>query len=744
MRTFLFALSLTFVFGPSGTGLAEPPAAKRPLTFQQARSGRGIVQSVTRWRWRPGHAELVRVTTQARGKERKRVLLAMDAETGTERTLFELSTLDEKVAKKPGRVRGMGRSGAKSLTWTQDGKAFCALVKGHLVWVDLAADTARTLTSFPVNEPISDVRVAPSGSGVAFCKDYEQWVVPTKAGDPYPLTTGGSEVMRNAGLDWVYPEELGHSTGTWWAHDGSALAVLQLDQTNVPEFSVPRVLPLHAKARTMRYPKAGDPNPKPALRVLPVEGQGDGVAVDLGDAEYLARVAWVPDNKRLLAVTLDRDQRHARVLLCDAATGRSKLLFEERDAAWLDVPRAPHFVNDQDFLWFSQMTRPLGQWQLRSVSEEPRDVLALSGGTVQSAGRPSLDLKAGHALANVRTYPRSESVVDVDTATGRQKAWRPGEVGEATSVRATWNDAATHALVTWSSPARPSRTALFRKDGTKVRDIGDGKGAGFDQVAWATFEDGSVSIPDVDPKTVGVVHWRLWKPAAFDPDKQHPLIVHTYGGPNARMIRPSWSRGALWISYLTQLGYLVAQIDGRGSGGQSRAFTRLVNGCLGRCEMDDQARAVQELAKRPYVDGTRVGIYGWSYGGTMACNGVIFRGDVFKAAVAVAPVTDWRLYDTIYTERFMGRPQDNTKGYDHASTVKAAKDLDGHLLLIHGLADDNVHAQNTYRLVEALLKAKKTTFDVMTYPDRGHGIGGPAHSDVFRRLLAWFDEHLDP
>ena len=725
---------------------AKEAPAKLPLTFAQARSGKGIIQRIVDWCWRPGHADLVRVRT-AREKDvmTKHELLAMDPATGVERVLFDLLPLRDAVPKKKHSVAGIGRAGAPWIWWTRAGTAFCTRVRGNLVWVDLAKGSHRVLTR--LEERVSDVRVAPDGSAVAFCKDYDQWVVRTDEGDPYPLTTGGSEVQRNAGLDWVYPEELRYRTGTWWAPDGTAVATLQLDETHVPTVSLPRLLGTHPSAQTLRYPKAGDPNPVPRLRVLGVDGRGNGVDLNIGDGEYVASVTWVPDSSRLLVVTLDRAQRRLWMRLCDAKTGESQVLFEEEDEAWLDVPRPPHFVDDHRYLWKTQTTTPFASWVLRSLpdassTDEVSPDVPLASPDWETLGRPMVDVDTNTAFANVHGYPKYDYVLTIDLSRSDPERARKSLVDQAVaaSVRATWNDAATHALVTWSSPDQPPTTAVMTRDGKELRKIGSGKGPHFDSVAWARAETGTFHADDLAPHAI---HWRLFRPADFDARKRYPLIVHTYGGPGTRMVFANWTRRLLWTTYLTQRGFVVAHIDGRGGGGRSRAFARSVRGRLGRPEIDDQARVALELAKRRGIDGSRIGIWGWSYGGTMACNGVIFRSDVFKAAVAVAPVTDWRLYDTIYTERYMGRPQDNAKGYDDTSSLKAAKNLNGHLLLMHGLSDDNVHAQNTYQLAEALLKAKKTTFDVMTYADKGHGIGGAAHDDVYRRMLAWFERHLE-
>jgi len=307
----------------------------------------------------------------------------------------------------------------------------------------------------------------------------------------------------------------------------------------------------------------------------------------------------------------------------------------------------------------------------------------------------------------------------------------------------TWTSASldvtgVYALVTTSDARTPPKTVLARvEDGGIVRQIGDAHTKRLDELKLAVPEYGA--IPDV----TGKIRWRLWKPQDLDPQRRYGLIVQVYGGPGSRMVRNDWGRGPFFQTLLCDKGYLVLQVDGRGTEGQGADWLHAVRGELGMWELEDQVLAVEEILKRGYVDPERVGIWGWSYGGTMACNALTMRSDVFKAGVAVAPVTDWRLYDTIYTERYMGLPRDNPQGYDASSSITHAKKMTGQLLLMHGMSDDNVHVQNTLRLQEAFLKAKMLNYDVMLYPGRAHGIGG-ATLDVFSRLVGWFDRHIGP
>jgi dipeptidyl-peptidase-4 len=290
----------------------------------------------------------------------------------------------------------------------------------------------------------------------------------------------------------------------------------------------------------------------------------------------------------------------------------------------------------------------------------------------------------------------------------------------------------TWGIVTYSNACTPPRRELRRlADGEVVRSLSDARTAEAEGRELAVPEWGTLDFPE------GPVDYCLWKPARLDPGTARPLIVQVYGGPGSRMVRDTWG-GIVFASYFTARGYLVLHADGRGSGGRGAARERTVHGRLGILELEDQARAVRALAARPYVDGGRVGITGWSYGGTLTCLALTRKSDLFKAGVAVAPVTDWRLYDTIYTERYMGLPAANGDGYAETAATQHAGTMNGRLLLLHGTGDDNVHAQNTLQLVNALLQAGKSDFEVMLYPRRGHGLGD-VRLDVYRRMAAVFD-----
>ncbi len=694
------------------------------------------------WKWRPKHPQLVRIgQRRPPGADKKAkpnsVLLVRDVHDKTERVLLDFTALDELVPGKGKRMRGIGRAGPPRFKWAESGTALCAVVKGDLVWVDLAEGTRSRLTH--TQTPMADLRVAPDGSRVSFARDNELWVADTD-GDrrPRQLTGGGCDTLLNATLDWVYPEEFGFDTAAWWSPDAQHIAFLQLDEAEVPTYRLPAMMPLRSEGRTMRYPKAGDPNPVARVAVAPAKG-GDPVWLDVGKPEYVVRVAWTPDSKRVLVVTLDRNQQHLEVRSCDPANGASVVLFEERDDAWIDAPPAPKFVDGHQFRWRSNRDGYLA-WYL--IETDPRHTAVARTRRVTPPDFEAYRLyhvepEHGAAIFGGTSFGGVRD--GVFHGVGPNPTTPMFDTSNWGSTSAQVDDTGTYAVVSSSSDTKPVEMSLWHvKERKRLESFGSARTKKLDQVKLAKPEYGHIELPDCPH---GRINYRLWKPAAFDPNREYPLIVHTYGGPGSRMVRNRWGRAALSATFFTQRGFLVLHADGRGSGAQGAKFIRTVYKRLGILEIEDQARAAREMAKRPYVDGDRIGIWGWSYGGTMACNALTMKSDVFKVGVGVAPVTDWRLYDTIYTERYMGVPKDNPKGYEETASAKRAKSMNGHLLLMHGLGDDNVHAQNTYHLVEALLRAGKSTFDVMTYPYRGHGIGG-AGLDVHRRLLEYFERHL--
>ncbi len=743
----LLALLLALAAPPAVEADEKAAPSKPQITLKDLHGGgRRFTKGIPNWGWRPGHIQLVRLDNRrgakdakGKGRNRQRVIQTMDPATGKTADLFNLSDLTKLVPGKGTRMRGVGRAGAPPFTWRKDGKALCAVVKGDLVWVDLEAGTQRRLTT--TDAPMSDLNISPDGSYVSYSLGNELWVCATNEGKPYPVTKGSSATLLNGTLDWVYPEELGHKTAAWFSPDSKQIAYLQMDQSKVPRYRVPGILPLRSEGREMFYPKAGDPNPKVRVGVVPVGG-GETEWVELPEkAEYVLQVSW--------AAHKDGGGHGTYVLTANRAqntmwsSGSAGLMGETTtDDGWMERQLPPRWLTPYRRLgrWKPDAT----QWYIQdteaTVDQLDRFHVTITPEGVDASAILHIDPASGACFYAGREHGSTTQGVYVG-GPGTKRAHRAPFAKDATQwTTASLDHTGTYALVTTSDAVTPTKRVLVEaKNGKLVREIGNAHTPLLDKLKLATPEYGKIPVEGM----TGKISWRLWKPHDFDAQKRYGLIVHVYAGPGSNMVKNSWGRGPLMQTMLCDKGYLVLQVDGRGTGGQGADWLYSVYGKLGLLELEDQVTAVKEILKRGYVDPERVGIWGWSYGGTMACNALTMRSDVFKAGVAVASVTDWRLYDTIYTERYMGLPKDNPKGYKETSASTHAKKMTGQLLLMHGMGDDNVHAQNTFRLVEAFIRAKKLNYAVHLYPRRGHGIGG-ASLDVFTRLVNWFDRHIGP
>jgi dipeptidyl-peptidase-4 len=624
-------------------------------------------------------------------------------------------------------------------------------VKGDLVWVDLASGARRRLTR--TKSPISDLKVSPDARHVSFVRAHDLWVVPVAEGEERPLTTGGSDALRNGSLDWLYPEELGHDTGHWWAPDSTRVAFLQLDESQVPRYRVPGLLELRSEGTEMYYPKAGDPNPVPRVGVVALEGGDPHWLWAAGKGpHYVVRVSWHCDSRHLLVLGMPRSQEslHASLHAVERAAEAPSvapvppLYSQMQPSGWVNPPQAPRFEEGARLLFGVGGSR--GAWSAATVEDGPasarlKDTTHLTAKDVDASDLLHVRLVGEGAPEALYEGTRLGSLHSQVFRTAGARTETLFEEESPASITASLSKSGRHALVRRSTATRPPTLELWDVAANRrLETLGDSASEELASLRLAVPEHGEVEIPGC---AAGTIRYRLWLPADLDESRRYGLIVHVYGGPGSRMIQDEWGHGPLLHTLFTQRGFLVLQVDGRGTTGQGPDFCHLVKGRLGVLELEDQVRAVEAVLQRPYLDRERVGIWGWSYGGFMAAYALVKRSDVFRAGVAVASVTDWRLYDTIYTERYMGLPSENAKGYAETSVIEAAKGLGGHLLLLHGLGDDNVHAQNTFRLVEALIQAKKTTYETMIYPGRGHGIGGAGY-DVFHRLVAHFERHLAP
>jgi dipeptidyl-peptidase-4 len=590
---------------------------------------------------------------------------------------------------------------------------------------------------------IDDAKISPDGRWVSFVRDHDLWVVDTAGGEPRQLTRGGSEDLRNGELDWVYPEELDLGTAYWWAPDSSKIALLRLDERTVQKYPLVDELPYSPAVTEERFPEAGSPNPVARVGVVDMAG-GDVRWMDTGDDStvLLARVAWLADSRRVAIERLNRVQNHLDLLFADAASGRCETILTEQDKYWINLsgdgfgPAASddlHFFADgKRFLWSSERS---GFRHLYLYDLAGKQLAQLTRGDWQVDNVVKADEQAQAVyFVSTQKSPIERHLYRVSLSGGE-----PVELThEHGTHRVSMAPDGKHFLDTYSTAVTPPEQKLYNSDGSVVATVEENKVPELESYHLQPEEFFTVPGADGTPLEAAMI-----KPAGFDPSRKYPVIVYLYGGPHGQEVRDAW-RGStfLWNELMAQKGFVIFTVDNRGMAGRGHDFETPIYHRFGNVELADQIAGVKWLSKQPYIDSRRVGIWGWSFGGYMTCMAMLRGGDVFKAGFAGAPVTDWRRYDSIYTERYMGTPQENAEGYRDSSPVNFAAGLKGKLLIAHATGDDNVHFSNSLALEEKFVAAQKYA-EFLIYADRGHGIGdSAARIHVFNRATQFFEENL--
>jgi len=614
------------------------------------------------------------------------------------------------------------------------------------LWVyDIASRNLKRLTNNTAEEKEEDF--SPDGKLVSFVRGNNLFAVDILKGTEKQLTRDGREgdkAIFNGYLDWVYEEELygrGQKRGYWWSPDSKFIAFLRLDESPVPKFVVTNDVPQPQEVETTSYPKAGDPNPTVRLGIadvgktsfVPNAGRipkvGDklppgllrvGDAVKFADtSQYkpddllIARVAWAPNSQTVMFQALNREQTYLD-LNAASLDGKVKKLFTEDSPAWVEVYDNPEFFADGSFVWQSARTGwrhlyrynaagqlmtqlTVGNWEVRSLHgiDEKNGWIYFSG------------TRNSHIAENVYRVSLSENEVQRLTTTD---GWHSASFNKDFSQ-----------FVGYSSDATtPSQARLIKPNGTVTRVINENKVDALSQYKLSKPEFLNVKTRDGFEMEAMMI-----KPPDFDASKKYPVFQFTYSGPHAPSVANRWQGNRMmWFQMLAQKGYIVWVCDNRSASGKGEESVWPIYKRMYELELRDLEDGVNYLKSLPYIDGERIGLHGWSYGGSMTSYAMT-HSKAWKLGIAGGTGTDWRLYDSIYTERYMMTPQNNPEGYDRTSIVKAAKNLSGKLLLIHGQIDDNVHMQNTTQFIYELQKADKQ-FDLMIYPTARHGVTNPA------------------
>jgi len=603
-------------------------------------------------------------------------------------------------------------------------KAMLIDYQRDLYYCTLDGQTAVRLTSNPAKEDYA--AFDPHGRFVAFVREKNLYVVDVATQTERALTTDGNEMIFNGEADWVYHEELFSRQRRlfWWSPDGSALAFLKIDDTPVHSFTVVNNVPTDQRVEIGRYPRPGEPNPWVKVGVVSVAG-GEVRWVDLGsytEGSYLVSGAgWAPDGERIYFYVQDRAQTWLDLCTASKSGGKPKRLLRDSTQAWIESPSELTFLQDGSFLLTSERT---GWKHLYLYDKAGQLKHAVTEGQWEARRLHHVDEEGGWVyLTATRDSHIAENLyrAKLDGSEIQRLTQAPG------SHRAGVSPNGKYFIDTWSDSATPTRVALRAADGTQLRMLDTNPVYEREEYRFGPYEQFQIETSDGF-----ALEGSLLKPPDFDRDRKYPVWFMTYGGPHAPTIRDTWSGGRTWDQMLAQMGVLVFRCDPRSASGKGACSAFSAYKQLGVQELKDVEEAIGWLKEKPYVDGERIGMSGHSYGGFLTAY-ALTHSDTFAGGIAGAPVTDWRLYDTIYTERYMDTPQNNPEGYEKTSVVEAAKNLRGKLLILHGAIDDNVHVQNTFQLVHALQQADRD-FQLMVYPQSRHGIGG-MH---YRRLMLDF------
>lgn len=563
---------------------------------------------------------------------------------------------------------------------------------------------------------------SPDGSMVAFVRDNNIFIKDLKGGEEKQITTDGEKNrIINGATDWVYEEEFSFPKAFFWSPDSRKIAFYRFDESDVKEYFFPRYGSLYPKEVRYKYPKAGEDNSVVSIHVYQIES-GETNEMDIGEHAdiYIPRVKWTDDPEKLSIHRLNRLQNHLELLIADPSSGSSEVVYEEKNKYYIDITDDLTFLDDSEsFLISSEKS---GYNHLYLVSMEDGSEKALTTGEWDVTELLGIDEERGLVYyMSAETSPLDRMLYSVDLK-GKKRRLITERSG---THRVDFSADYSFFVDSYSDANTPTIVTVNNRKGKVVRELRDNNELlekttelGYSPIEFFSFSSPEFKLPSGEQVDL---NGYMIKPWGFDPQEKYPVLMYVYGGPGSQLVRNAWNYREAWFQYLASKGYLIACVDNRGTGARGEEFKKMTYLELGKYETIDQIEAAKYLAGLPYVDAGRIGIFGWSYGGYMSTLCMTKGAEHFKAGIAVAPVSNWRYYDNIYTERFMRKPQDNASGYDDNSPINHVDKLEGAYLLIHGTADDNVHFQNTVELVSALTEANKP-FDVMFYPNSNHGI----------------------
>ena len=641
-----------------------------------------------------------------------------DAASGRTTPLFDAARMEAALAGLPGVARGDAAAAARSssVSFTRSFGNALLTIGDDLYTYDLANNTAQRLTRAPGAE--EEATFSPDGRLVAFVREHNLYVVDTASAREQAITTDGSAELLNGKLDWLYQEEIygrGRFRGYWWSPDSARLAYLQLDERPVPEYTVVDHIPYRSAVEITDYPKAGDPNPIARLGIATIAG-GTTTWLDLsgysGDT-LIVDVDWHPDSAQVLAQVQDREQTWLDLIAVGVSTGTGKRLIRETTKAWVNGNGNPVWLKDGSFLWVSEKSGFRHVYHHRADGTQIR---AVTSGRWDMRSFYGIDENGGY----IYFAGTERSPITMDIYRARLDGSGLTRLSETPGWhRAIFNPALTQYVDVWNNATTPNQVRLHRADGRESRVV--------DANPSRALSEYRLSRPEflqVKTRDGFVMEAMMFKPPDFNPSRRYPVYQFTYAGPGAQEVKDQWDGTQyLYHQLLAQNGVIVWVLDNRSASGKGVESQWPVYGRLGELELQDLEDGVTWLKQQPYVDSSRLILHGWSYGGFMTAF-ALTHSTSWSAGIVGAPVTDWRDYDTVYTERLMKTPQNNPDGYRRTAPRFAAANLKARMLLIHGTMDDNVHMQNSVQFAYELQKAAKP-FEMMVYPRQRHGFTDP-------------------
>ncbi len=575
---------------------------------------------------------------------------------------------------------------------------------------------------------------SPLANKVAFVKENNLYYKDLTSGSTIQITNDGEKnKIINGASDWVYEEELVLVQAFQWSPDGKKIAFYKFDESNVKEWLMKMYGDLYPREERFKYPKAGEDNSKVEVYVYHLDSKKTVKTIIPNSYEYISRINWTNDSKHIALQTLNRHQNHLEIYLSDVVTGESKSIYKETNERYIEVPTT-EFLKTKDQFIITSEKDGFNHIYLYNINGDL--VNQVTKGNWDVTDFYGVDEKRGlvyYQSAETSSLERHVYSIKINGSGKKQLTTKSGhnDADFSTTLKYFINyntDANSPHFITLNDNTGNQKRVLIDNEDLKNR-----------------MEVVNISKKEFLKVKVNGEELNAWmiKPKNFDENKKYPLFMFVYGGPGSQTVEDSWgSFNYFWFQHLASLGYMVVSVDNRGTGARGEAFKKLTYKQLGKYETEDQIAAAKYFATLPYIDGSRIGIFGWSYGGYMSSLCLTKGADVFKMAIAVAPVTNWRYYDNIYTERYMQTPQENADGYDNNSPINHIDKMKGEYLLIHGMADDNVHFQNATEMTTALVKANKQ-FEQFSYPNKNHGIyGGNTRLHLYHLMTNFIKKNL--